>query len=155
MKALFPGSFDPFTIGHLSIVERGLGLFDSIVVAVGVNYAKQDAASVERRLAQVRRAVAPLGDRVEVTAYEGLTVDAVARYGAGCILRGVRTVADYEYERTLADVNRRIASVETVLLFALPEMASISSSVVRELRHYGRDTSWMVPGENVPDEDRK
>lgn len=146
MKALFPGSFDPFTTGHYSIVERGLSLFDTVVVAIGCNIAKQGAESVAARVAQVTAAVAPFGSRVEVITYDGLTVDAVSVVGAGCILRGVRSVADYEYERNMADINRRIAGVDTVVLFAAPELAMVSSSLVRELSHYGRDVSSFVPG---------
>lgn len=146
MKALFPGSFNPFTLGHYSIVERALAMFpDGVVVAIGCNIAKEGSDAVADRLEQVRRAVAPLGPKVEVTAYGGLTVDAVAETGAGCIVRGVRSVADYEYERTMADVNLRIGGVETVVLFARPELEAVSSSLVRELRHYGRDVSWMLP----------
>lgn len=144
-RAFFPGSFDPFTIGHMSIVERGLTLFDEIVIGVGCNVAKHGENVVAERVAAIEKAVSVLGERVRVTAYFDLTVDAARRSGAICILRGVRTVADYEYERTMADVNSRIDGIETVVLFARPELAAVSSSVVRELRHYGHDVSSMLP----------
>lgn len=143
--AFFPGSFDPFTVGHLSVVERGLGLFDEVIVAIGFNVAKHGSDALRCRLESVRAAVAPLGPRVRVMTYDGLTADAARSCGAACLLRGVRTVADYEYERTMADVNSRISGIETVVLFARPELAAVSSSLVRELRHYGHDVSSMLP----------
>ncbi|MDE7154172.1 MAG: pantetheine-phosphate adenylyltransferase [Muribaculaceae bacterium] len=142
--ALFPGSFDPFTIGHLSVVERSAPLFDRIIVAVGVNSSKSNSADVAERLSAISKAVRHL-ENVEVTSYSGLTVDACKNFGARYMLRGVRSVADFEYERNLADINRRIAGIETILLFSLPEHAAISSSVVRELDSFGYDTSSFIP----------
>jgi pantetheine-phosphate adenylyltransferase len=142
--ALFAGSFNPFTIGHASVVERALGLFDRIVVAVGVNAAKADA-DVEARLEAIR-AVYANEPRVEVVAYSNeLTVDLAKRLGAKWLLRGVRSVKDFEYERDMADMNRQLSGVETVLLYSLPEYSAISSSVVRELKAYGRDVSEFLP----------
>ena len=142
--ALFPGSFNPFTLGHKSLVDRALPLFDKIVIAVGYNPAKADASAIEERLEQIRRAFE--GEpKVEVTSYEGLTVDACRKAGARWMLRGVRTVADFEYERNLADVNRQIAGIETILLYTLPEYASLSSSMVRELASFGYDVSRFLP----------
>ena len=124
--AVFPGSFDPFTIGHLSVVERGLQLFDKVIVAIGYNEHKTTAAGIEERLQRIREAFG---------CYSGLTVDYARRKGARFILRGARTYTDFEYERNLADVNRKISGIETVILFTLPEHAYISSSMVRELQH--------------------
>lgn len=143
-KALYPGTFDPFTIGHESIVKRGLTLFDHIVVAVGINDAKRSFRSLEDRVAHIRRVFAG-DDRVSVMLYEGLTVDAARECGAKFILRGVRTVADYEYERNLAYANRRLSGIETVLLYTLPELQDISSTMVRDLARCGVDISPYVP----------
>lgn len=142
--ALFPGTFDPFTTGHLSIVTRGLELFDRIVVAVGVNDGKRSGSSAEMRVDAIREIFAD-ESRVKAVAYAGLTVEAAEAEGARFLLRGVRSVADYEYERALADVNRNISDIETVILYALPELAVVSSSMVRELARYGRDVSRFIP----------
>ncbi len=141
---LFPGTFDPFTIGHKSLVDRALPLFDRIIIAVGENDAKSSVVPVDDRIDAIARLY---GDdpRVEVIAYSGLTVDACRQHQARWILRGVRSVTDFEYERAMADVNRRIAGIETVILYSLPELASISSSVVRELEKYDYDTSEFIP----------
>ena len=145
-RAFFAGSFNPFTVGHLSVVERALPLFTGgIVIGVGVNAAKQaaDGAATEMRLEAIRRATRHLSG-VEVVAYDDLTVDAARRAGATALLRGVRSVADFEYERNIADVNRNISGLETVLIYALPEHTAVSSSVVRELARYGHDVSqWL------------
>lgn len=144
--ALFPGSFNPFTVGHKSIVDRAIPLFDRIIIAIGTNAEKSEADSDD--LARRIRAIVSVYEdepAVEVYAYEGLTSDFAAEMGAGFLLRGVRSVQDFEYERTLADVNRRISGLETVLLYSLPEYSSISSSVVRELQSYGVDVSDFLP----------
>ncbi len=141
--AVFGGSFNPFTIGHASIVERGLALFDRIVIAVGVN-AKKAAGDAEARARAIRNIYAN-ELRVSVVVWDGLMVDLARREGADFMLRGVRSVADFEYERNMADINRRLSGVETVLLFALPEHGAISSSVVRELAGYGTDISTFIP----------
>lgn len=144
--ALFAGSFNPFTIGHQSIVERALPLFDRIIIGIGTNGEKHEADRDELAC-RIRSIVTLYADepKVEVYSYQGLTVDFAAEMGARFLLRGVRSMQDFEYERTLADVNRRISGLETVLLYALPEHASISSSVVRELMHYGVDVSEYLP----------
>lgn len=142
--AIFPGSFDPYTIGHYSIVERALPMFDKIVVAVGVNRNKRAFFSEEERVEAIRRLYAG-ESRVEVMAYYGLTVDAAADCGARFILRGVRLIQDFEYEKNLAEVNRNISGLETVLLYTLPEYGHISSSIVRELIGFGRDVSNLLP----------
>lgn len=142
--ALYPGTFDPFTIGHLSIVERGLKMFDRIIIAVGINDSKRCYRPTDERVAHIRRVMAD-EPRVEVTSYDGLTVDVAERFGAQFILRGVRTVGDYEYERNLAYANRQISGVETVLLYTLPELQYVSSTMVRDLDRYGYDISQFVP----------
>lgn len=145
MRLLFAGSFDPFTLGHASLVERALPLCSSLVIAIGVNSAKGAApVNVDERLETIRRLYAD-EPKVSVVTYSGLTVDAAAREGADALLRGVRSVADFEYERNLADVNRRIAGIETILLFATPELSAVSSSVVRELAAYGHPVSDFLP----------
>lgn len=143
--AIFAGSFNPFTVGHASIVERGLELFDVIIVAIGVNARKTvtpDEAGQRRQRIESLYADNP---RVRVVVWDGLTVDLARREGAHFLIRGVRDVANFEYERAMADVNRRIAGIETVLLFSLPEHASVSSSVVRELESYHVDVSEFLP----------
>lgn len=142
--AIFPGTFNPFTVGHHSIVERGLKLFDKIVIAIGYNEHKQSDGDIADRIAQIRQVYAG-NDRVEVLAYSGLTIDCAKRCHADFILRGARNTIDFEYERTLAEVNRKIGGIETVLLYTLPEHASVSSSVVRELMHNGVDVSEFIP----------
>lgn len=142
--ALFAGSFDPFTIGHKSIVDRGLDIFDSIVIGVGINQAKKPWIPVEKRVADIGQLYA--GDpRVRVETFTGLTVEAARRFGARFLLRGVRTVADFEFERQLADINRNLSGIESVLIYALPSLASVSSSMVRELASYGVDITPYVP----------
>lgn len=145
--ALFPGSFNPFTIGHASIVERALKMFDKIVIAVGVNADKAPDDPCRPPLKAIEEFCARFPDgRVRAVCYEGeLTVDVARREGADCILRGVRSVKDFEYERDMADINREIGGIETVLLYALPQYAAVSSSVVRELASYGRDVSSFLP----------
>ena len=142
--ALFPGSFDPFTRGHQAIVERALPMFDKLVIAIGVNRAKKGWMPVEERLERLRELYAN-ESRVEVVTYETLTMDLAAQYGAKYILRGVRSVADFEYERTIADANRRIAGLETIFLISDAETSHISSSLVRELASFGRDISDLLP----------
>lgn len=142
--AIFPGSFDPYTIGHASIVDRALPLFDKIVVAIGVNRNKRSFLTEEQRIRMIADLYAD-EPKVEVISYDGLTVDAAREYGARFLLRGVRMIQDFEYEKNLAEVNRSISGLETVLLYTLPEYGHISSSIVRELISYGRDVSALLP----------
>lgn len=143
--AFFAGSFRPFTTGHASIVTRGLDIFDRIVIGVGVNAAKPDDREHAELAAEAIRRVFPGDSRIEVTVYDGLTVDAAAAHGATALLRGVRSTRDFDYERDLADVNRQLSGIETVLLYSLPELAAVSSSIVRELASYGRDVDAFLP----------
>lgn len=142
--ALYAGSFNPFTTGHLSILRRGLELFDRVVVVIGINESKSGSRQSAEDLAGRLREKLQDGDRVEVMAWDGLTVDAAEKVGARWLLRGVRSVADYEYERNLADINRAISGLDTVILFAEPELSMVSSSMVRELKRYGRDVADFV-----------
>lgn len=142
--ALFPGSFDPFTIGHADIVKRALKLFDKVVIGVGVNGNKSAQGETEQRVAAIRELYAE-NARIEVVSYHDLTVDAARRVGAGFILRGIRSVKDFEYERDITAVNKRLSGIETVFLFSSPEYADISSGVVRELMSFGKDVSAFLP----------
>ena len=142
--ALFPGSFNPFTKGHADIVERGLKLFDRIVIAIGYNEQKADTGDIDSRITAIR-SIYKDDQRVDVIAYSGLTIDAARQHNCCAILRSVRSVKDYEYELQMADVNRQLSGIETVVLFARPELASISSSMVRELQHFGHDISEFLP----------
>ena len=142
--ALFPGSFDPFTKGHQNIVERALPLFDHLVIGIGRNTTKQTLYTPEERQQQIAALFAN-EPRIDVQIYDVLTVDFAKSVGAQYVLRGVRTMADFEYERTIADVNKRLAGLETVLLFADADTASISSSLVRELKAFGKDVTDFLP----------
>ncbi len=142
--ALFAGTFNPYTIGHHSIVTRALAMFDKIIIAIGHNSQKNSLKDTEERVASIARIYAD-EPRIEVAAYEGLTSDFAKELGACCLLRGVRSVKDFEYERDLADVNRETSGLETVILLSEPQYAAISSSVVRELMSYGKDVSKFLP----------
>jgi pantetheine-phosphate adenylyltransferase len=144
--ALFPGTFDPFTIGHQSLVSRGLTLVDEIVISIGINDKKLTYFSLERRIEAIR-CLYKNEPRVTVQQYNSLTVDFAKEMGAEFILRGIRTVNDFEYEKSIADVNRKLSGIETFILFTEPEHTHISSSIVRELLRYGKDISLFVPKE--------
>ena len=142
--AIFPGSFDPFTIGHAAIVERGLSLFDRIVIGVGKNESKRSLYTAEERVRAISELYAD-NPQVKVVGYDDLTIDLARREGAQFILRGIRSVKDFEYERDIANINERLAGIETVLLITDPQHASISSSVVRELIAFGKDVTEFLP----------
>ena len=142
--AIFPGSFDPFTIGHASIVERGLPLFDEIVIGVGLNESKRALYAPTERVAAISRLYAD-EPRVRVESYDDLTIDFARQVGANLIIRGIRTVKDFEYEETIADINRKLTGIETILLFTEPELSCVSSTIVRELMGYGKDVSMFLP----------
>ena len=144
MIAIFTGSFDPFTVGHDDILRRALPLFSRIVIGVGINERKQYMLSAEERCAAIRRIYAS-EPKVEVKTYSDLTVDFARREGAAYIIKGVRSVKDFEYEREQADINRQLSGVETLLLYADPQLSSVSSSMVRELIHFGQDVSRYLP----------
>lgn len=141
--ALFPGSFRPFTRGHADIVQRGLALFDRIIIGIGRNPDKP-AADAENRAREIARLYAS-EPRVEVAVYDTLTVDFARACGAAFLLRGVRSLKDFEYERDMADINRQLSGLESVILFSKPELAAVSSSVVRELENFGHDVAPFLP----------
>ena len=142
--AIFPGSFDPFTIGHASIVRRGVEMFDKIVIGVGYNTNKRSFLTPEERVEAIEKVYASEA-RVKVVAYADLTADLARREQAGFVLRGIRSVKDFEYERDIASINNRLSGVETVLLFTEPHYADISSTIVRELLAFGKDVSEFLP----------
>lgn len=142
--ALFPGSFDPFTRGHESIVRRALPLFDKFIIAIGVNADKRSFMTMEQRKAWVE-SIFKNDEQVQVIAYTGLTVDIAREVGAQFIVRGVRLIQDFENEKHLAEINRDLTGIETILLYTLPEYSHISSSIVRELVHYGQDVAPYLP----------
>jgi pantetheine-phosphate adenylyltransferase len=144
--AIYPGSFDPPTLGHLDVIERASRLFDHIVVGVGINSAKTPLLSDQDRIDALRASVSHLSN-VEVEGFEGLLVDYVHSRSAKSIVRGLRATADFEYEFQIAMVNRRLASdVETVFLMTKWEYSYLSSSIVREVATLGGDFNPMVPG---------
>jgi pantetheine-phosphate adenylyltransferase len=146
--AIFPGTFDPFTIGHESIVRRGLALVDKIVIAIGHNDSKNFYFSLEKRL-QIIREIYTNEPRVRVESYDSLTVDFAQKADAHFILRGIRSVNDFENEKTIADMNRTISGIETFILLTEPALTHISSSLVRELLRYNRDVSSFVPQQGI------
>ncbi len=152
-KAIFVGSFDPFTIGHADIVRRALLLADHIVIGVGINENKLYSASVEERINNIAKIYAD-NPNVEVKGYSGLTVDFAKQVGAQWVVKGVRSVKDFEYEREQADINRMVSGLDTVLLCASPQLACISSSMVRTLALHGKDiTPYLAaPSQNEPSE---
>lgn len=143
-KAVFPGTFDPFTIGHHSLVKRSLKLVDEIVIAIGINDAKKSYFSAEKRIEMIESLYK--GDhRITVDSYNCLTVDFAKDNGADFIVRGIRSVNDFEYEKTIADMNRKISGVETFILFTEPELTHVSSTIVRELLKFNHDVSQFIP----------
>ncbi len=143
-RAIFPGTFDPFTIGHYSVVKRALTFMDEIIIGIGINDSKRTWFPTEKRVEMVKKLYAD-ESRVRVEAYDNLTVDFAIQHDAGFIIRGIRTVRDFEYEETIADINRKLAGIETILLFTEPELTSVSSTIVRELLHYGKDVTPFLP----------
>ncbi len=147
-KALFPGSFDPVTLGHLDIIQRGLELFDEITVAIGINAEKKYLFSMTDRQAFLEELFAQ-EPRVKVISYEGLTVDLCKKEGIQYILRGLRNSLDFEFENAIAQANTKLQGIETVVLFSRPEHAYISSSIVRDVIRNKGDYSFMVPAEVI------
>jgi pantetheine-phosphate adenylyltransferase len=138
------GSFDPYTIGHDHIVQRALPLFDRLIIGVGVNERKQYMQSAEIRKRKIQELYRN-EKKITVKTYSDLTIDFAHREMADFIIKGVRSVKDFEYEREQADINKRIGHIDTLLLFADPGMESISSSMVRELVHFGKDVRQFLP----------
>jgi pantetheine-phosphate adenylyltransferase len=143
--AFFPGSFDPFTKGHADIVERGLRLFDEIIIGIGTNTTKKRYFDIELIDQEIKGAFKD-DPRVSVVHYDDLTATVAKKYGAKFILRGLRNTTDFEYENTISQVNRQLAKdLETVFLITAPELAPISSTIVRELHKFGADISPYIP----------
>ena len=143
--AIFPGSFDPITIGHESIIQRALPLFDEIIVAVGINSTKPSLYSPEQRVGWIET-VFEGEDKVKVKSYSGLTVNFVKEQNANYILRGLRTSADFEFERAIAQVNKKMyPELETVFLLTTPELTPVNSTIVRDILRNGGDASMFLP----------
>lgn len=151
-KALFPGSFDPFTAGHLNILNRALTMFDEVVIAIGINQDKRGFFTMEQRMDVVRQATEGL-DGVSIIKYDNLTIDTCRELGIRHIVRGVRNMIDFENERAIADANRRLApEVETIIIPTAQEFAHISSSAVRDLLKHKGDTSlFLTEGVVLPE----
>jgi pantetheine-phosphate adenylyltransferase len=143
--AVFPGSFDPVTIGHYSIVERALPLFDEIVVAIGINTAKKNLFSLEQRVQHLKEAFNNF-NKVSIVSYEGLTVDFCEKIKADYILRGLRSPSDFEYERTIAQMNKSLKkSIETIFIVTAPEYSAINSTIVRDIIINGGNAEQFLP----------
>jgi pantetheine-phosphate adenylyltransferase len=143
--AVFPGSFDPFTIGHEAIVRRALSLFDEIIIAVGANALKKNFYPLGTRKEMIMKVFSD-EPRIRIDHYEGLTVDYCIKNNAGYLIRGLRTAADFEFERAIAQVNRVLApGVESVFLLTVPEHSHINSTIVRDIIRSGGDASQFVP----------
>lgn len=155
MTALFPGSFDPFTAGHLNILKRALTMFDEVVVAVGINQDKRGFFSNEQKVYIINQNIKDLSN-VKVVEYDGLTIDICRSLGIRHIVRGVRNMLDFENERAIADANRRLApEVETIIIPTAQEFAHISSSAVRDIiRHHGDTSLFLAEGIVLPKTDR-
>lgn len=143
-KAIFPGTFDPFTIGHYSIVKRSLTFMDEVIIGIGINENKNTYFPIEKRLEMIRELYKD-EQRIKVMSYDCLTIDFATKVEAGFIIRGIRTVKDFEYEETIADINRKLSGIETILLFTEPELTCVSSTIVRELLSYDKDISRFIP----------
>ena len=149
--AIFPGSFDPFTIGHESIVSRALPLFDKIIIAIGYNSEKKQFFPIEKRIQWIEEAFNN-NPKIEVETFGGLTVDYCQNKKAGFILRGLRTAADFEYERAIAQINKKMAhKLESVFLLTTPEHTMITSTIVRDIIRHGGDASQFLPAVTDPD----
>lgn len=143
--AVFPGSFDPFTVGHENIVLRGLGLFDKIIVAIGIHSTKQPLLTLEARVKMINNIFRD-NDRVSADFFEGLTVDYCKTVKATHMLRGIRTAADFEYERAISQINKlMLPSVESIFLLTTPEHTPINSTIIREIIHNRGDASQFLP----------
>ena len=143
--AIFPGSFDPFTIGHESIVRRALSMFDKIIIMVGFNANKKSFFSLEKRVKWINQ-IFQDEKKIEVRVHEGLTVDFCKEVGAGYIVRGLRTSSDFEYERAIAQVNKKMhPEIETIFLLTLPEHTPVNATIIRDIVFHGGDASMFLP----------
>ena len=146
--AIFPGSFDPITLGHLDIVNRGINLFDKIIIGVGTNSEKKHMFSIAKRIEFVEKTFLGI-ESIEIESFEGLTIDFCQKKNAGFILRGVRNPGDFEFEKTIALTNRKLSGIETVFLLTSPNTSYISSSIVREIIANKGDYKHLVPKDLV------
>jgi pantetheine-phosphate adenylyltransferase len=145
--ALFPGSFDPVTKAHVDIVKRSVALFDKVYIGIGANSSKQGLLSIETR-EQMLRAVFKHDDRIHIVAYEGLTVNFCKSIGANYMIRGIRTVSDFEYEKAIAQMNHSLApDIESIFIVSKPGYSSISSTIVREIMRHNGDVAQFIPSE--------
>ncbi len=142
--AVFPGSFDPLTLGHVDIIQRALPLFEKLIIAIGVNSEKKSMFSLEDRITAIERTFEGEA-KIEVTSYNGLTVDFCKSVNANFLVRGLRNSADFEFEKTIANTNRALSDIETVFLLTASGKSFISSSIVREIAKYNGDISKLVP----------
>ena len=143
--AIFPGSFDPFTVGHESIVNRAISMFDKIIVMIGYNANKKSFFPIEMRIKWINQVFKDV-DKVEVRLHDGLTVDFCKEVGARYILRGLRTSADFEYERAIAQINKKMhPEIETVFLLTLPEHTPVNATIIRDIVFHGGDASQFLP----------
>lgn len=143
--AIFPGSFDPFTVGHESIVQRSISLFDKIYIMIGYNANKQSFFPIEKRMKWINQ-VFQNEEKVEVRLHEGLTVDFCKEVGARYILRGIRTSSDFEYERAIAQINKKMhPEIESVFLLTLPEHTPVNATIIRDIVSHGGDASMFLP----------
>lgn len=143
-RAVFPGSFDPVTLGHVDIIERALPLFDEIILAIGINSDKKYAYPLEERVKFLKETFQG-EEKIKVDTYEGLTVNFCKKADAGFILRGLRNSVDMEYEKTIGQANFKMAGIETVFLISSPGKSYISSTVVKDIKKNGGNFSHMVP----------
>ncbi len=143
-KAIFPGSFDPITLGHYDIIKRSITLFDEIIVAIGVNAEKKYMFSLEERIQFIENAFAD-EPNVKVISYEGLTIELCKKEKAQFILRGLRNPADFEFEKAIAHTNRRLSKIETIFLLTAAKTSYISSSIVRDVIRNGGEYQMLVP----------
>jgi pantetheine-phosphate adenylyltransferase len=144
-NAIFPGSFDPFTVGHESVVNRALSMFDKIIIMIGYNANKKSFFPIEKRMKWINQIFKDV-DKVEVRLHDGLTVDFCKEVGARYILRGLRTSADFEYERAIAQINKKMhPEIETVFLLTLPEHTPVNATIIRDIVFHGGDASQFLP----------
>ena len=143
-RAVFPGSFDPVTLGHVDIIERSLPLFDEVIIAIGVNAEKRYMWSLEERIAKIEAAFNG-NPKIKVTPYQGLTADFCKKENAQYILRGLRNTTDFTYEQTIAQANQKVNGVDSIFLICSPEYSHISSSIVRDIARNGGDFSSLIP----------
>ena len=148
MKAFYAGSFDPFTIGHLSVALRAVEMFGDLIIGIGYNEKKRNETLLENRKAHIEKLFAD-NKNVKVIVYDRLTAEVAKENGAGVLVRGVRNSFDFEKEKELADINLKVFGIPTAMLPAEPDLSYISSSMVRELRHFGYDVSDFIAGDNT------